>query len=563
MYGTTRSGLIASPRKFVPRTIDVNLLISCAITRPAPFSLKPLAGLYNPYSKGCSVLCNHPPKHSWVSSFNKNDMNSMDLPEHVPEEFFRRYTDTDSRPLTPTPTIASARTRTSIVGGGSHLSVRRCVTPEPVSSDGYERKQIILDLRRSHSQETLYWNASSEMSPRHPESVSSSWLQSQQIKNENENDDNKKEEIGEIVELDEEEEEIFEEINMETTDYSNVCINARENDDDDTPRRRGKRRKKSKANIQMITFQNNNDPETQVAQLGPDSLNNSARPSIIPDSSFTDTPILKTTRKTDDFYNVDNSFFLDEKSLKTLRMGLDVEIVEGVFERYRHRTLQEVLRTISPDKLGVDSDAVREIKESLNLPEMDHEKWMHLPRRYMRSSARFELPMDTKEFGKLTPMDYLSKFVFVVDDKKQLYQRIFIKYLPIDKITRDETENEDLFSRSTSAGNQRGRRDEQVTRLLPEDVLNDALQEVLGFHGTDEKICEIRSCLQLEDLKEVIIDFRTFCGFVAFSERLITTLDQTEDPRNEIEIADFESLERHYNKIENNDMKRLLDIIQK
>lgn len=65
----------------------------------------------------------------------------------------------------------------------------------------------------------------------------------------------------------------------------------------------------------------------------------------------------------------------------------------------RHRTLQEVLRTISPDKLGVDSDAVRVMKESLKLPEMDHEKWMHLPRRYMRSSARFELPMDTKEFG--------------------------------------------------------------------------------------------------------------------------------------------------------------------
>lgn len=164
---------------------------------------------------------------------------------------------------------------------------------------------------------------------------------------------------------------------------------------------------------------------------------------------------------------------------------------------------------------------------------------------------------------ELTPMEYLSKFVFVVDDKKQLYQRIFIKYLPIDKITREDTENEDLFSRTTSAGNQRGRREEQVTRLLPEEVLNDALKEVLGFHGTDEKISEIRSCLKLEDLTEVIIDFRTFCGIVAFSERFITTLDQIEDPRNEIEIADFESLERHYNKIQNNNMKRLLNIIQK
>lgn len=71
---TTRSGLIvASPRKFITRvrkTVDINSLLPCAITRPAPFSLKPYAGLFNPYnSKGCSVLCNHPArlKQQWVS----------------------------------------------------------------------------------------------------------------------------------------------------------------------------------------------------------------------------------------------------------------------------------------------------------------------------------------------------------------------------------------------------------------------------------------------------------------------------------------------------------------
>lgn len=48
------------------------------------------------------------------------------------------------------------------------------MTPEPCSNDGKERKQIILDLRRSHSQETLYWN--SDLSPR-PQSGTSSWMQ--------------------------------------------------------------------------------------------------------------------------------------------------------------------------------------------------------------------------------------------------------------------------------------------------------------------------------------------------------------------------------------------------
>lgn len=90
----------------------------------------------------------------------------FDCPEHVPEEFFRRYTGSDSRPMTPTPTVISGRTRTST---GSYIHVgaaRRCFTPDPVCSEsGQDRKQLILDLRRSHSQETLYWNASSELSP--------------------------------------------------------------------------------------------------------------------------------------------------------------------------------------------------------------------------------------------------------------------------------------------------------------------------------------------------------------------------------------------------------------
>lgn len=85
-----------------------------------------------------------------------------DISEHIPEEFFRRFTDTDSRPMTPTPSVISGRTRISTA---SQLqATRRCVTPEPSFSFQKERKQIIVDLRRSHSQETLFWNASSELS---------------------------------------------------------------------------------------------------------------------------------------------------------------------------------------------------------------------------------------------------------------------------------------------------------------------------------------------------------------------------------------------------------------
>lgn len=495
-----------------------------------------------------------------------------DLPDHVPEEFFRRYTDTDSRPLTPTPSCAtSAKTRTGIAS--SHLSTRRCVTPEPAgSNDNNERKQIILDLRRSHSQETLYWNASSDM---HQDSLSSSWIQSQSIRHEIEIVGiTQKDEIEDIQELEEEGEERAEYDHINETedliDPTTSCINARDGDEDEFLIRRGKlRRKKSKSNLQVITFTPSNEPETQVAALpteehDPDSPNLSARPSLIPDSSVAITPMPpKSVRKTDDFYNADKSFFLDEDSLKTLRMGLNAEIVECVFDRIRHRTLQEVLRTISPEKLGTDSEAVCEAKDFLNLVDTDYEKWMHLPRKYTRSSARFELPMDLKELVKLTPFDYLSKYVFLESDVKQLYHRIFVKNLPKDKTNREENDNDEFFARANSGGKNVSRNDLLLSRSLQDDNLKEALQEVLGFHSSEEKIREILEYLELETVEERNINFRAFSGIVAFSERLITSLSQNEDPRNEIEVADFETLARHFDKIQSVTMKNIFNIIQK
>lgn len=447
------------------------------------------------------------------------------------------------------------------------------MTPEPVSSnDNNERKQIILDLRRSHSQETLYWNASSDI---HQDSMSSSWLQSQSIKHEIEIAGAiHKEEIEDIQELEEEGEHLndFDVINeaVDLIDHGDSCINARDDEEDEFLSRRGKlRRKKSKTNIQTITFQPSNEPETQVAVLpseehDPDSPNLSARPSLVPDTSVTATPIpSKSVRKTDDFYTADKSFFLDEDALNCMRMGLNVEIVETVFDRYRHRTLQEVLRTISPEKMGVDSDVVEEMKEKMNLTETAYDVWMHLPRKFTRSSSRFEFPMDFKELAKLTPLTYLSKFVFFESDVMQLYHRIFVDFLPKDKTNREENDNEEFFAR-VNAGGKLGPRDDLLSsRCLQDDALEQALRQCLGFYASDEKVVEIMEYLELEKVEEPHINFRTFAGIVAFAERVITTLDQNEDPRNEIEIADFETLARHFDKIESVTMRNVLNIIQR
>jgi len=53
----------------------------------------------------------------------------------VPEEFFRRYTETDSRPLTPAPTLASGLTA---------LTNQESL---PVTCNPRERTTLILDLR--------------------------------------------------------------------------------------------------------------------------------------------------------------------------------------------------------------------------------------------------------------------------------------------------------------------------------------------------------------------------------------------------------------------------------
>jgi hypothetical protein len=451
----------------------------------------------------------------------------------------------------------------------SHLSVRRCVTPDILSSDeNHERKQIILDLRRSHSQETLYY-ASSDIAQ---DSVSLS-MPTKTIKHELDLELGK-DEIEDIPELEEEEGEHMPEFDLindmseDPIDFAGSCINARD-DDEELFSRRGKlRKKKSKSSMSVITFTPSNEIETQVAALPSneieellDSPTLSKRSSLVTEMIAATPQPSKSIKKIEEFYNMDKSFFLDEIALKTLRMGLSVEVVECIFDRYRHRTMQEVLRTISPEKLGVESDAVLEMKQNLNLPETDYEKWRQLPRKFARENCRFEIPMDLKELFKLKPLSYLGKFVFIEPDRKQLFQRVFAKHLPKEKIVGQENENEEMFARTTSDP---AKRIENVDspRSLQGENLDLALREVLGFHADDEKIRQIYDLLHLDEAEEAH-NFRMFSGICAFSERFLTTLDQSEDPRNEIEIADFETLARHFDRIEDEDMKQVFRIIQK
>lgn len=171
---------------------------------PAPFGFRPFSQYYNPYANGCSILCNHPVDQETKRSIKKakevnitsiseiahvagalsvglqifpNQSNLIRMStlsfctqilerkcaiarnghfnsdEHiddifVPEVLFRRYTETDSRPQTPTPTVTSVTSKLSLP--------RRCITPDPCPTASCpEKTQLILDLRRSLSQNAM------------------------------------------------------------------------------------------------------------------------------------------------------------------------------------------------------------------------------------------------------------------------------------------------------------------------------------------------------------------------------------------------------------------------
>ncbi|KOC58910.1 hypothetical protein WH47_01434, partial [Habropoda laboriosa] len=151
-------------------------------TKPAPFILRPFSSLFNPYPYGCSVLCNHPAdseakevlrraKDSWATEgkslllSEEMDMiranlvtvgNAVNVGRNigtevtndaatVPEELFRKYTETDSRPLTPTPTPASGTTLTNRLTQEEFL----------INCNPRERTTLVLDLRTNSKKQMV------------------------------------------------------------------------------------------------------------------------------------------------------------------------------------------------------------------------------------------------------------------------------------------------------------------------------------------------------------------------------------------------------------------------
>ncbi|XP_017785546.1 PREDICTED: uncharacterized protein LOC108568774 isoform X1 [Nicrophorus vespilloides] len=542
---TTRTGLLASPtKKFIRPAARAPVHLK-VITGPAPCILKPFTGLYNPYSNGCSLLCNHPAdfharkmiqkakenlgnegklvlhpeevaaiKAEYELNFQSQDIDS------VPEELFRKYTETDSRPLTPAPTMISVHTRAS--------ATRRCVTPEPFrTSEVREKTMLVLDLRRSHSQETLSWYGSSQPVD-HPPLMKIMQFGTAKLPSPSSARNRKQPPAPKEKP----------EATKSHLEPPKVTRSEDDDDDDDddkeeeehTLKRRGKRRKRRGRNASRVPsiFQVPLDPETLVATIGPDSLNTSARHSLVATNPETNADITKIAASLK-FGPLDVDSYLDYDVLKQLRRELTLEIVENEFNLERRLALEEALKTVP--KIRVDCDELLALQANLKMPKIDAQFWLTLPRMFTRSSVRFELPMDSRTMTAMTPIKYVQHNVVITSTRKMLYNFVFNIFKT--EVVEEEDEEKECET--------------QTMRKISGSQLVDALGAVMGQKLGEEHGVFFKDLVGWD--VEECYDFRTFSGICGLAERILARKlyselpDRKSDPCHEIERVDFESLE--------------------
>lgn len=173
-----------------------------------------------------------------------------------------------------------------------------------------------------------------------------------------------------------------------------------------------------------------------MATIGPDSHNPSARTSLVPATPEEALEVLSTGRKSarpSKCWDIDS--FLDVEILKQLRRELDEEVIDNEFNQKRKTALQEALKTVPKEK--TNCEALTKIQNELKLPPVNTDLWLSLPRVFTRSSARFELPLDSRTLETMTPLEYIKNNVTISSPRKLLYNCIFNKF-KIDELKASE-----------------------------------------------------------------------------------------------------------------------------
>lgn len=211
-----------------------------------------------------------------------------------------------------------------------------------------------------------------------------------------------------------------------------------------------------------------------------------------------------------------------------------------------NKALKEALRTIPKDQINLENSTLRGFKQSFAIEKVNAEIWLSMPRRFTRSATRFRLPTNTQNLSTLTPFEYLSRFVWVSSHRKHLYRFVFNKYLcEANEPLFDEVNHCDSYVENFEYGISTKDTSEKPASLyeikpslISFDDLSTAMCDVLGYCGpieqVAEKILKIQEMVFTEKPIHSFIDFRSWCGLIAFSERYLNQQPFEEDSCDEV-----------------------------
>ncbi|XP_050439669.1 uncharacterized protein LOC126845148 [Adelges cooleyi] len=513
------------------------------LCNPAPVVLKPLASLYNPYPYGCSVLCNHPLDNE-IKELVKKAKDALALDPKsphrypdvdeiniiVPEELFRKYTETDSRATSPLPTT----------------------TPKIGTREQAEDKsKLVLDLGRSRSQQSSirftgvigqeFCEAFSlcQGSVLHAPYVTRSTYTNNAAKRKNSlsaKKSGKKRRLRAKITITEKQVDCIAD-NLRHLDLSGAYETQKENGvikevkwRKGKPVKVGKTRKpkseKKHSGRQTKDFKGFQEPlETQMSSMNPNS----------PDISVSEKDDEEVKEPENDDYQI--SFFIKPEILKELQRELSLIDIENEFDMKKHVALEEALKMRSILLAGQTiNDELATLKSKLGMTSKEV-ILPGLPRTFSRKNIRFELPIDRKSLIDMKPLDYLKSNVSIDKSCQIIYSRVFEKYL------------------------------NQETRVIHEKNFLVALNEVMGRPFTDQEAIDFRLIIEWSDGQ--VLNFRQWCGLCGAAERLLghrfvsKPLSKVQDPCNEVEKADFMLLDKWLQDIPpENPIYKLLSLIK-
>ncbi|KAL6260362.1 hypothetical protein P5V15_007892 [Pogonomyrmex californicus] len=542
------TGLLSARIRPIRRPKPKNVELS-GCTRAAPFALRPFAGLFNPYPYGCSVLCNHPAdceakevvrraKDTWAT-----EGKALLLPEEmemirtsllvvgasggggeaagnvggggdgynaemtasaVPEELFRKYTETDSRPLTPAPTLASGPT--ALTGRTAQEDLLATCNPR-------ERTTLVLDLRTSSQNQQLEneafsWHALTlDLPPTPRKSEIFVYKPTSRAQHSS---------ATPILPSPSPPSSTAEKCETSSSRNAEKEADSGSEQQPAITRRRGKRLRKRKCRRgstygQQTEVRDPLEPTvTQVSQIG----NGSRRASLHVNTSEVDSSAhSKKTSAERPTNQMLPSSFLAPDILKHLCRELDRDKIEAEFSIKRRIALEEALRV-----KGDAYSTLRGSRQTSASPLVEN-----APRIFSRQAMRFEL-LDSQSLCGLTSLQYLSKYAYITSGRKLIFGRIFNKF------------NEEAL---------------HSARRISSCDIEEALQEVVGRILSDEERSYLKSLIG--DITQPL-GFREWCGLCAAIERLLCPLPSREDdPPTWLERTDFEDLEQRLKSAESVD----------